>query len=261
MTETIVCQAILMKMNRAMESLVPQAYGRGELDLAGVYLNRGRLMILIASLPIMAAILHAKYLYLALHQDPKAVNVMHEYLKSYIPGMYFFIYSDIQRKFLTAMGRTAYPTICFAIATALHPLSLQFFVNDCNFGYVGIGYAGSFTNLLTLALILTASYADKEIRPALHFPDSRSLYGHWEQLKLGGPIIINAFLDWAIFQITAFTAGYLGIFEQAAQIAIMTLSYTFFELHLGLGDTASLKIGQAIGRLDVEGARRWYSIG
>ena len=67
MTETIVCQAILMKMNRAMESLVPQAFGRGELDLCGVYLNRGRLMILIASLPIMAAILHAKYLYLALH--------------------------------------------------------------------------------------------------------------------------------------------------------------------------------------------------
>ena len=46
--------------------IVSQAYGRGDLELCGVYLNRGRLMILIASLPIMYALLHAKYLYLSL---------------------------------------------------------------------------------------------------------------------------------------------------------------------------------------------------
>ena len=66
MTETIVCQAILMKMNRAMDSLVPHAYGKGDLELCGVYLNRGRILLLVLSIPIMAGVLNAKHVYLAL---------------------------------------------------------------------------------------------------------------------------------------------------------------------------------------------------
>ena len=66
MTETLIAQAILLKLNRAMDSLVPQAYGRGDLELCGVYLNRGRLFVIVASLPILVAILYAKNAYLAL---------------------------------------------------------------------------------------------------------------------------------------------------------------------------------------------------
>ena len=70
MTIMLVGQAILIKLNRAMDSLVPHAYGRGDLELCGVYLNRGRLFVLVASIPITVAILNAKYVYLALNQDP-----------------------------------------------------------------------------------------------------------------------------------------------------------------------------------------------
>lgn len=66
MTITLACNAILMKLNRAMESLVPQAFGRGDMQLCGVFLNRARFMVIIAFLPIIALVLNAKHLYILL---------------------------------------------------------------------------------------------------------------------------------------------------------------------------------------------------
>ena len=180
MTETLIAQAILLKLNRAMDSLVPQAYGRGDLELCGVYLNRGRLFVLIGSLPILVAILYAKNAYLALDQDPKVIDVMDRYLRAYIPGIYFFVFSDLQRKFLTGLGRTRLPMLCFLAVTFLHPYMLRLFCEDLDLGFEGIGYAGCATNLLALILLLTISFVDEEVRQALHFPDSRAFYGHWE---------------------------------------------------------------------------------
>ena len=103
--------------------------------------------------------------------------------------------------------------VCFLFATLAHPFSLQLFVYDLEMGYQGIGTAASVTNGFTFLMILIVSYMDTGVRPALHWPDVRCLYGHWEQLKLGGPIIINAFLEWIFFQTTTFTAGFMGIYE------------------------------------------------
>ena len=82
---------------------------------------------------------------------------MDKYLTSYIPGIYFFVFSDLQRKFLTGLGRTRLPMLVFVIVTICHPFMLKLFCEQLDYGYVGIGYAGSVTNLSALILLLVVS--------------------------------------------------------------------------------------------------------
>ena len=138
---------------------------------------------------------------------------MDDYLISYIPGMCLFILSDVQRKFLNCLGRTTLPMICFFVMTLLHYYWVHLFFDVFDLGLKGIGLAGTLTNGLSLIFILILSYFDTKVRPALFWPDHRCFYGLWEQLSLGLPIILNAFLDWVVFELSAFTAGYIGIFE------------------------------------------------
>ena len=44
--------SIVCGFNGALETLVSQAYGSGNLRLCGVYLNRGRFILLMAFVPI-----------------------------------------------------------------------------------------------------------------------------------------------------------------------------------------------------------------
>ncbi len=115
--------------------------------------------------------------------------------------------------------------ICFFSMTILHYYWVHLFFDVLGYGVRGIGLAGTLTNGLSFIFILILSYLDTKVRPALFWPDKRSFYGLWEQLKLGLPIILNAFLDWVVFELSAFTAGYIGIFEQATQIALMTITF------------------------------------
>jgi Na+-driven multidrug efflux pump len=44
--------AVIYGMNMALETLVSQSYGQGNLELCGVYLNRGRFIITLCFIPI-----------------------------------------------------------------------------------------------------------------------------------------------------------------------------------------------------------------
>ena len=49
----LLCLSFLVGLNGAQETLSSQAYGRQEIELCGVYLNRGRLINLVFATPIM----------------------------------------------------------------------------------------------------------------------------------------------------------------------------------------------------------------
>ena len=56
-------------MNGAVETLVSQAYGAGQLRLCGIYLNRGRLINTIILVPLLVMLYFCRELLEALGQD------------------------------------------------------------------------------------------------------------------------------------------------------------------------------------------------
>ena len=60
---------IIMGMNGALETLVAQAYGAGQLHLCGVYLNRARVINTVIFVPLLFILLFTKPILESLGQD------------------------------------------------------------------------------------------------------------------------------------------------------------------------------------------------
>ena len=53
MTQNMLGLSVIIGFNGALETLVSQAYGSGNLKLCGVYLNRGRFILIAAFIPVI----------------------------------------------------------------------------------------------------------------------------------------------------------------------------------------------------------------
>jgi MATE family multidrug resistance protein len=74
-------------------------------------------------------------------------------------------------------------------------------------------------------------------------------------LRLGVPIGAQHALEFGAFGLVALMMGWMGTLEMAGhQIAINLAALTFM-VPLGVGDAASVLVGQAVGRGDAEGTR------
>ena len=75
-------------MNCAVETLVSQAYGAGDLRLCGVLLNRGRVINTAILVPLLVGGLFADSLLAALGQDATVIVYAFEYILANLPGIY-----------------------------------------------------------------------------------------------------------------------------------------------------------------------------
>jgi len=75
---TIMILSLLIGLNAAQETLTSQAYGRGDLKLCGVYLNRGRVILATFFIPLaMGPAFFAENIFLAIGQDPEVSRLAH----------------------------------------------------------------------------------------------------------------------------------------------------------------------------------------
>ena len=72
---------ILYGMNRAMDTLIPQAYGASNLPLCGVYLNRARIIGTIVFIPVSLILMNCEVFLLWFSQDPKTVEYAAKYTR------------------------------------------------------------------------------------------------------------------------------------------------------------------------------------
>ena len=85
---------ILQGINRAMDTLIPQAYGAGNITLCGVYLNRARVIGTLAFIPVSIILLNCNGMLLWFSQDPETVSFASKYTRSMIPALYFMNLCD-----------------------------------------------------------------------------------------------------------------------------------------------------------------------
>ena len=60
MYTNVVCQSLMLGLNGGIATLAAQAYGAKNLRKCGIYLNRGRLIVLIAFAPMAVALLNCE---------------------------------------------------------------------------------------------------------------------------------------------------------------------------------------------------------
>ena len=94
-----------MGMGSALETLCGQAFGAGQVDMLGVYLQRSWIVLGVAALLMVPITVFAETLLLAVGQDPAVAREAARFALYVLPGAFSLAVNFPTAKFLQAQGK------------------------------------------------------------------------------------------------------------------------------------------------------------
>jgi MATE family multidrug resistance protein len=256
MAITLLAQGIL----HGIDPIIAQGVGAGDRPAVARGIQRGLVLAVLLTLP--AAILHfgaGPFLRLA-RQPAEIVPLADAYVRALIPGILAALVFSVGRQSLQAMGHLRPILVCMVVGNLLNAfLNWAFIYGNLGapaLGVEGSGVATSSARWLMLAVLLVIARADylPHLRPWR--PESSEAAALWRLFRLGVPIGLQWELELGAFGLAALLAGVFGTVQVAGhEIAINIASLTYM-VPLGVSAAAAVRVGQAIGRSDMAGARR-----
>ena len=95
MTINLCGLSIIFGFNSAIESLVSRAVGANQFENCGILLNRGRLVVLFAFIPIIIILFNSQSILVAFGQNLEVAQYAQKYVICYIPGLLLQAFSDL----------------------------------------------------------------------------------------------------------------------------------------------------------------------
>ncbi len=178
------------------------------------------------------------------------------------------IAGNVLRGFVAALGRPVFATAITALAIVVNAIGNYAFVfghwGPFSFlGWPALGLAGSALSSICTALATLAAYAIAiRVDRRLH---RYRLLGHWwraewtrlgELVRLGGPIGLTVVAEAGLFGGAAFLMGLLSETQLAAHSLALQIAAFAFQLPVGVGQAATIRVGQCYGAGDRAGAGR-----
>ncbi|MGI0108076.1 MATE family efflux transporter [Salinimicrobium sp. WS361] len=246
----------------AITPLIAEADGAGDIETGKSYFHHGIIMCGINGIFLFLLLLLAKPILYHLDQPPEVVDLAIPYLKivafSMIPLMLFQAY----KQFADGLSQTRYAMYATLIANVVNIV----------FNYLLIYGIWIFPRLelegAALGTLISRFFMIWFIWEILRRKKKFRQYFVWSQkgllkidifkrlFALGFPTALQMLFEVAIFTATVFLAGTLGTNPQAAnQIALNLASMTFM-VAVGLGVTATIRVGNQKGKANYHDLRR-----
>ena len=150
--------------NGALDTYVTQAYGAGTKQMCGIYLNRGRIAVLIYLTPASIVLLFASSILQLFGIPENIADVAGIYLRYNLPGIILMAYFETLRRFLFAIKKAHIPMICQIVATALHFVWCCLLISKLDMGVYGAGLAMTITYTLNFLFLHLYSWLDQELQ-------------------------------------------------------------------------------------------------
>jgi MATE family, multidrug efflux pump len=258
MTPLLIAMGFLM----GLDPVVAQAFGAGRKRDCGRAMRHGMLLALFLTVPVTLVLLQSEHLFQLFRQSPELWAPAAGFVDAINWGIFPFLGYTALRQFLQGIG-VVKPGMYIVLAANV----LNFFANWIlvfgNFGAPALGASG-------------AAWATTISRWAMFFGLAAYVFGKrwmreyavaaprgpvdWQLVRrlvrLGGPVGMQLGMEIGIFAGALMLMGWFGTVPLAAhQIAINLCSVSFM-VPLGFSATAAIRVGQALGRDDVPGARR-----
>ena len=249
-----------MGVLQAVDPIISQAVGAGDRNSVGTDLQRGLVLTVLLSVPVCLLALPARSVLEFLEQPPTAIPIAEAYIHASIPGVLPFLMFVLLRQTLQAFSSIA-PLVWTIVLANLVNVFLNWALIFGEFGFPALGAVGcawSTTLCRFLLAGLLLAFGWRHLHPHLR-PFRREALARGPLLRmarLGLPIGVALALEYGAFMTTALLMGHFGERELAGhQVAISLASFSFM-FPLGLGAAAAVRVGYAVGRSDIEGARR-----
>jgi MATE family multidrug resistance protein len=245
-----------------LDPIVAQAYGAGRERDCGRAMRHGLVLAALLTVPMTLLLLLSRRLMVATGQPAPVVEAGTAYVHGIIPGVLPFLVFTVFRQFLQGIGRVR-PAMWIMIgANGVNFLGNWILI----YGHAGapaLGAAGAAwaTTLSRLAMaaalaVYVLAHADLR-RYSVVAPRGALDRALIERIaRLGFPVGMQLAMELGVFAASSLLMGRLGTLALAGhQIALNVCSITFM-VPLGLSATAAVRVGHALGRDDVAGARR-----
>jgi MATE family multidrug resistance protein len=194
-----------------------------------------------------------------LRQPPGVVPIAAGYVRASILGMLPFLVFTVLRQSLQAMKLMA-PIVWTIVVANLANVLLNWMLvygrlGAPELGAVGTGWASSISRVIMAVGLAALSW--RALRPYLLPPrrDALALAPLVRMLRIGTPIGAQFMLEGGAFTVVALLMGFLGAIQVAAHHVALNMAALTFMVPLGIGAAATVLVGHAVGRNDVEDAR------
>jgi MATE family multidrug resistance protein len=251
-----------------MDTLVSQAYGANDAREARRTLVDG-LWISMAAAPVFMGIVAASIPFIRLAGANPHVNALFEpYLKALSWGILPLFLFTAMRRYLQSVNIVQ--PVMFAIVSAnLINAAGNWALMYGHLGAPAMGLTGSAwsTSLSRVYMFLVLAYVawrrehrdrivlrltGREFQRVPFWPHVARI---WTLIKLGTPAAAQILFEGSVFGIITVLAARLDETSLAAHSVAVQVIATTFMVPLGISSAAAVRVGQAMGRRDPEGAR------
>lgn len=160
----IFCQSIILGLNGALQTLVSQSFGAGNIRECGIILNRGRIVAFLAFIPIVIILCLCEPFMLAVGMDPIASDYASTYTYFLIPAMFFHSQFDATRQYLNSQNKAQMVMYTMIVTSMLHFVWCELFVMRWGWDVYGISLATIITYFSNFAAITLYCLWDKEVK-------------------------------------------------------------------------------------------------
>ena len=246
----------------AITPLIAEADGGGDIEKGRSYFHHGVMLCTVNGVALFLLLLLAKPILYHLDQPPEVVALAIPYLEivafSMIPLMIFQAY----KQFADGLSQTKYAMYATLIANVINVifnfLLIYGFWIFPRLELEGAAIGTLISRFFMLWFLWQVLRKKKKFKPYFIWSKNEffKLAIFKRILALGFPTALQMFFEVAIFTGTIFLAGMLGTNPQAAnQIALNLASMTFM-IAVGLGVTATIRVGNQKGLHNYKELRR-----
>ena len=244
----------------ALDPLISQAHGAGDLRAVGEHLERGAVLACVLTLPIGVGLWDIRWLLSLLEQPAAVIDDAGAYARAVIWGVLAYFLLVVLRQTLQGMSivRPAVMAILLGnLANVIGNYALIFGRWGAPaLGVVGSAWSTSICRWAMLAYVLVA--ARRQLAP--YFKGwsmaALDLRGHLHHLRIGVPIGLHNFFELLVFYTVALIIGRMGVVPLAGHQIAINLASLSFMVPMGVAGAAATRVGNAIGRADMPAARR-----
>lgn len=251
-----------------LDTLVSQAYGRGDHDACHHWLAQGVYLTAIISPPLMLLGVAGSLVLTHIGITPQVAIPAGSYLRILTLGTPPLLLYATARRYLQGVGQVRVIFVAFVVANLLNWFGNWVLIYG-KLGFPALGVDGSAYSTclarVSMALILFG-FAWRYERQRGH-----PLFRHWARIsllkikqlvRLGAPAAGQIVLEVGAWNMATLAAGWLTPVQLAThQIALNYAAFTYM-VPLGLSSAAAVSVGHAVGAGDPAKARRagWLAL-
>ena len=240
-----------------LDSLIAQSAGAKNTSLATLQLTRGRVVVILITIPCTIAMLMSGKLLLMVGQDPIACAYSQLFVTSSALGLLPAFLFTADAAFLRGFHVTL-PILFVNIACSVFQVALcVFMVNYMSWGLWGAGLSTSLANwarFVLLQLYMQKSSRHPETAQAASFAvflsrlgEATELRGLFEFVALAVPSAGIMWCEWWVYELQAVIAGWLGIQALAAHVVCCNIEVLIYMIPLGVQQAAAVLVGNSLG--------------